>query len=88
MLLNDKSAEQTQADLKKLEKEEAVETAVTHPQPVIDASNPKADKLLKTAQDAEKMGQRDAAKSFYQSLVNQFPKSQAAEMAVERLKQL
>jgi len=88
LLLSDKSAEKTKAELRKLKEEEAEETAVTRPTPVIDASNPKADKLLKTAQDAEKMGQHDAAKSFYQSLVVQFPKSQAAKKAAERLKQL
>jgi len=57
-------------------------------QPAGDPSSAKAEKLLKTAQMAEEMGQRDAAKSFYQSLLAQYPKTQAARKAAERLKKL
>jgi hypothetical protein len=57
-------------------------------QPAVDPSAAKADRLLKTAQTAEEMGQRDAAKAFYNSLVAQYPNTPAAKKAAERLKGL
>ena len=69
--------------------EESEETALTRPrQPAVDPSDIKANKLFKIALDAENMGQRDAAKQFYKSLVSQYPKTQAARKATKRLKGL
>jgi len=37
------------------------------------------------AQDAEKMGQRDAAKSFYEKVIKDYPDSVAAKRARKKL---
>ncbi len=46
----------------------------------------KADRLLETAQSAEKMGQKEAAKSIYEMVIREHPDSEAAKKAAERLK--
>jgi hypothetical protein len=48
----------------------------------------KADRVLKMGRDAERMGQRDAAKSFYRKVIKEYPDTEAAKRAAERLKEL
>lgn len=81
------TSKQSVAALDRSEAEESVET----PKGTVAAVDPniaKAEKLLKTAQMAEEMGQREAAKSFYKTLVEQHPDTEAAKKAAERLKGL
>jgi hypothetical protein len=56
--------------------------------PAVDRSAVEADKLYRTARDAERMGQRGIAKTFYKKIVDKYPDTPAAKQAAERLKKL
>jgi TolA-binding protein len=48
----------------------------------------KADKLYRTALNAERMGQRGLAATFYSKIVKEYPGTPAAAKAAERLKKI
>jgi len=52
------------------------------------ADEAKAARLLKMARDAGRMGQRAVAKVFYRKVIEQYPDTDAAKTAAERLKKL
>jgi hypothetical protein len=56
--------------------------------PSAGANAAKADKLYKTARDAERMGQRSTAETFYRKIVKEYPGTPAAAKAAERLKKI
>ena len=56
--------------------------------PAVDRSAVEAEKLYRTARDAERMGQRDLARTFYKKVVDKYPNTEAARKAAERLKRL
>ena len=53
-----------------------------------DPSTRKAERLLKTALEAEKLGQPDFAKTLYQQILKEHPNTEPARKAAERLKKL
>jgi hypothetical protein len=54
--------------------------------PAVDRSAVEAEKLYRTARDAERMGQRGLARTFYKRVVARYPGTPAALKAAERLK--
>ncbi len=69
------------------EKPEKKAAAPTRPsRPPVDRSAVEAEKLYRTARDAERMGQRGIAKTFYKKIVDKYPDTPAAKQAAERLK--
>jgi hypothetical protein len=56
--------------------------------PSVDPSIAKSKRLLNMARDAERMGQRGAAKTFYQRILVRYPNTPAAKKAKERLGKL
>ena len=63
--------------------------SATKKKPVRAAVRPKitqADRLLKTAGEAEKLGQPDYAKTLYKKIIDEHPNTEAAKKAAERLK--
>jgi len=56
--------------------------------PAVDRSAVDAEKLYRTARAAERMGQRDLARTFYKKVVDKYPNTEAARKAAERLKRL
>jgi hypothetical protein len=50
------------------------------------ASAARAEKLYRTARDAERAGQRGLARTFYKRIVDKYPDTPAARKAAERLK--
>ncbi|MHC4201533.1 MAG: sialate O-acetylesterase [Planctomycetota bacterium] len=54
--------------------------------PAVDRSAVEADKLYRTAREAERMGQRGLARTFYKRVVDKYPDTPAARKAAERLK--
>jgi hypothetical protein len=76
---------------KKIEKKpemkaKTAEASAASGEPAVDASAAKAERLYKMARDAERMGQRGVAKSFYRRIVEAYPGTPAAKEAAERLK--
>jgi hypothetical protein len=53
--------------------------------PAVDQSAAKADRLYKMGRDAERMGQRSVARSFYKKVVSDYPDTEAAKQAAARL---
>jgi len=58
------------------------------PKPKPGASDEKAKRLLKTAQNAERMRQIDVAKSFYKMVISKYPDTPSAAEAKKRLENL
>jgi sialate O-acetylesterase len=56
--------------------------------PAAGAISGKADKLYRTALNAQRMGQREVAETFYSKIVKEYPGTPAAAMAAERLKKI
>jgi hypothetical protein len=81
LILLNASTDKTKKKEKKAEK-------VTPPQPKVDPNVAKADKLYRMGRDAERFGQRGAAKTFLQRVVKDYPGTPAAERAEERLTKL
>ncbi len=46
----------------------------------------KAERLYRTARDAERMGQRGLAMTFYKKIIKDYPDTPAAKKAAEKLK--
>ncbi len=80
---------QTMVELLKQNPSKSAEKKAAAPKPAKKpaVTKSKADRLLETAQSAEKMGQKDAAKSIYEMVIKEHPDSEAAKKAAERLKQ-
>ncbi len=56
--------------------------------PAFDASAAKAERIFEMARNAERMGQKSVARTFYKRVVDKYPGTPAAKKAAERLKGL
>ena len=72
---------------KKEVKKEPIKIAAP-PKPKVDPNVAKAERLYKMGKEADRMGQKGAAKTFYQRVVKDYPATPAAERAKERLSKL
>ena len=75
---------------KKTEKKPEEKTIAEAPgaprKPTGGASAARAEKLYRTARDAERAGQRGLARTFYKKIMDRYPDTPAARKAAERLK--
>ncbi|MHC4202246.1 MAG: sialate O-acetylesterase [Planctomycetota bacterium] len=71
---------------KKREEKATAEAPDAPKKPTGGASAARAEKLYRTARDAERAGQRGLAKTFYKRIVDKYPDTPAARKAAERLK--
>ncbi|MHC4201864.1 MAG: sialate O-acetylesterase [Planctomycetota bacterium] len=56
--------------------------------PAFDASAAKAERIFEMARNAERMGQKSVARTFYKRVVDKYPGTPAAKKAAERLERL
>jgi len=72
----------------KIEEPKPVARKPVASRPAAGAISVKADKLYRTALNAERMGQRGGAETFYRKIVKEYPGTPAAAKAAERLKKI